>query len=68
MQEHRYEGPDKLTPNVDMPQVEAAMRDPRNRAITLHKAGSIITLDDGSRYEVRKGGMLKKLKPFKRAL
>lgn len=62
MQEHRYNGHDVLTPNVDVRQFESALKDPRNKAVTLHKTGSIITLPDGSRYEVRKGGMLRKLK------
>lgn len=62
MQEHRYNGQDVLTPNVDVRQIERALNDPRNRAVTLHKAGSVIMLPDGSRYEVRKGGMLRKLK------
>jgi hypothetical protein len=39
MQEHRYEGPDVFTENVDEEQIKAAIADPRNEAVTVYKTG-----------------------------
>ena len=61
MQEHRIEGPDVLTPNVTAEQINEALFDDRNIAVTIHKPGSIIHTKDGREYEVQKDGMLKPL-------
>ena len=62
MQEHRYDGTDELTPNANMKDVERALADTKNKSVTLHKTGSIITRSDGSQYEVWTDGSLRKIK------
>ena len=62
MQEYRYDGTDELTPNASIKDLERALANEKNKAVTLHKTGSIITRSDGSQYEVWTDGSLRKIK------
>ena len=61
MQEHIPDAPNILTDHPTQEQVMDALRDPRNTGVTLHKPGSIVTLESGRRYEVMKDGSWRKL-------
>lgn len=61
MQEHRWDETDEITPNVTAEQVSDALKNELNKAVTLHKAGSVITRSDGSRYVVHTDGSLRKM-------
>ncbi len=62
MQEHRWDETDEITPNVTAKQLSDALKNELNKAVTLHKAGSVITRSDGSRYVVHTDGSLRKMK------
>ncbi len=62
MQEHRYDGTDELTPNASLEDARKALENKLNKAVALHKTGSIITRTDGSQYEVWTDGSLRKIK------
>ena len=54
MQEIRYDGTEKLTPNADLEKVRRAIEDSENREVRVHKPGSIIdTVADGHRKKFR---------------
>ncbi len=62
MQEYRPEDEiDRLTDDPTLSQVAEALADEGTRAVTLHKPGEVVTLRDGSRYEVQKDGSWKRL-------
>ena len=62
MQEHRYDGTDVITPNADIKKLEEALEKELNKAVTMHKPGSIITHMDGAQYVVQKNGSVRKIK------
>lgn len=61
MQEHRREGPDVLTGPVKPGDVDRALADELNIAVTLHKPGSTITLSD-RQYIVQADGSWKRVR------
>ena len=65
MQEHRWDGSDELqeVPGDKLKEkLLKALEDERNKAVTMHKAGSVITRSDGSQYVVGADGAFRKIK------
>lgn len=62
MQEHRWDGTDEVTPQATPDKALKALANELNRAVTLHKPGSIIKRSDGSEYRVHDDGSLRKIK------
>jgi len=61
MQEVRYDGTEQLSRLENAEQLQKAIDDPRNKSVSVHKAGSIITMRDGTKYEVMPAGNWKRL-------
>jgi len=56
MEEQRWNGDIILTNNPSQRQFSKALEDTRNKAIVLHKPGSVIRHPSGARYKVRRNG------------
>jgi hypothetical protein len=64
MQEMRHDGTEKLTANATWEQLKRAIEDDRNRAVFVHKPGSIITTMHGGhqkKFRVEEDGTLTRL-------
>ena len=61
MQEVRYDGTEHLSQLENEEQLRKALEDPRNKSVTVHKTGSIITMRDGTKYEVMPAGNWKRI-------
>ncbi len=59
MEERRHSGEQRLTEQATLGDALRAMRDARNKSVTLHKPGSLITKDDGTRWIVQGNGTLR---------
>lgn len=62
MQEIRYDGSQALTDRATKEQVLAALGDPSNKTVALHKPGSAVTLPDGSEFVAQADGSWARLK------
>lgn len=62
MQEYRYDGTEVITPNVDKRKIAKALENPLNKAVMIHKPGSVITHMDGAQYVVQQDGSVRKIK------
>lgn len=56
MQEKRYDGSVVLTDRATQEQILAALGDPSNQVVALHKPGSAVTLPDGREYVCQADG------------
>lgn len=62
MQETRYDGTSELTDDPTLQEFLEAMGEPRNRTISLHKPGTIVTTQEG-RFLVGEFGAWSKVLP-----
>jgi hypothetical protein len=63
MQEIRYDGSQALTDSATKEQILAALGDPSNKVVALHKPGSAVTLPDGSEYVAQADGTWARSRP-----
>ncbi len=59
MEERRWDDSQHLTPHADHGDLRKALADVRNKSVTLHKPGSMIVKDDGTRWIVQHDGGLR---------
>jgi len=62
VQEIRYDGSQILTDSVTQEQILAALGDPSNKTVALHKPGSAVMLPDGSEFVAQANGSWARLK------
>lgn len=62
MQETRYDGKEVFTEAPTDKQILKAVKNPRNKRVTVHNVGSHIKMTDGTVYEIRENGAWVKIK------
>lgn len=60
MQEIRHDGEQVLTDRATTEQLLAALGDPRNKVVALHKPGSAVRLPDGREFVAQADGSWKR--------
>lgn len=63
MQEFRHDGSQVVTEQSKLRDMFKAVKDLRNKMVTIHLPGSLITKEDGSRHVVQFDGRLRPARP-----
>ena len=61
MQERRYDNTDIFTASPSQEDILKAIKKVENKMVAIHKAGSIVETEDGTKHEVQEDGSWKLL-------